>query len=121
MDKEQRQQSTYLLIAVGIAAILWWSCIILVPAFPNTNCSSAGGSGCLGGGNGGGSASTNVTCPDPCARGTHFDTARNGCYENSPTTPIGIPCPVAQVTAAYCNCPTGYYWDTVSYLCIPSV
>jgi hypothetical protein len=131
-----------------VLALLWYFCVIIVPAFPNDKCTAAA----CGGAGGGGGGSSGGTCPDPCRTGAHFDVMAQMCFPNPPPCPTGqracvagngytlamdycingcepdpnatpprsLPCPGGQPTAGFCACPTHYYWDTGNQACVYS-
>ncbi len=131
MTKERKK---LMLMVIGVLAVLWYFCLIIVPIFPNGACPAGlGVPGSFGGSSGGGT--NGGTCPvcdcsDPtrslpeCPPGYIYDTGLNVCTP-PPTLPYcsaGTKCPVGGYDTGMnlCRCPTDTVWDSGLQLCCPT-
>jgi hypothetical protein len=112
MNETNRKALLYVTI---ILAILWYFCLIIIPAFPNGACPAFGAPGSFGGSSGGGTVGgTCPVCPDCPAPDYSFEI---------PYCADGVKCPGGNYDTYYgtCRCGTGNFWDASLQLCCPNV
>lgn len=108
-----KTQETAIAILV-VAFILWYFCIIIIPAIPNANCPGLTNPGASGGSSGG-NCPICPACDEPPAYDPTHAPTQPYCYD-------GIKCPYNGYDTLFgtCRCSAGYFWDTGLQLCCPT-
>lgn len=122
----QNNEKKAWVVALALTILIiysWWTCIIIVPLFPNTSCTVFGGT--VGASLTGGTPSGDATCPiclcdrPKCIAPKTYLQATQLCMPPSPSTPTPIPtdnrtptcvdCQIGNYDTAMmsCRCPSG--------------
>ena len=118
MNETNRKALLYVTV---ILAILWYFCLIIIPAFPNGACPAFGAPGSFGGSSGGGTSGGScpvLTCPVfTCPRDVP-----DYSFE-IPYCSDGVKCPAGNYDTYYgtCRCGSNGFWDASLQLCCPNV